>query len=84
MALGHLDAPNQGPYTLVEGNITDEVTGVALVLSDGTVVQTSITSGTFVAWWPGSDDPTSAQITTASGTTTEAVNNVLPVGDGGN
>jgi hypothetical protein len=34
-------------------------------------VQTTIQNGWMVAWWPGSANVTSAQVTTASGTSTQ-------------
>ncbi len=71
MTVAHLDSTGDGPYTLAEGQIQSDVTGVALVRSDGSVVQATTGGGWFVAWWPGSQDVTSAELTTPSGTTSE-------------
>ena len=58
-------------YSFVEGHAGDGVTAATLNLSDGSQVQTTIQNGWMVAWWPGSANVTSAQVTTASGTTTQ-------------
>ena len=60
-------------YSFVEGHAGDGVTAATLILSDGSQVQTTIQNGWLVAWWPGSAAVTSAQVTTASGTTTQHV-----------
>jgi hypothetical protein len=62
-----------GPYTLVAGRVATDVTGVTLVLDDGQDVVTTVADGWFVAWWPESASATSAQVTSASGTTTESL-----------
>ncbi len=69
----HLSTPADGPYTLVDGRTASGVTGVTLVRDDGQDVVATVADGWFVAWWPDSTDTTSAQVTTASGTTTEAL-----------
>ena len=74
MTVAHLDSSSDGPYTLAEGQIQPDVTGVTLVRSDGTDVQATTGGGWFVAWWPGSQDVPSAEVTTPSGTTTEPLN----------
>ena len=56
-------------YSFVEGHAGAGVTAATLILSDGSKVQTTVQNGWLVAWWPGSADVTSAQVTTASGTT---------------
>jgi hypothetical protein len=58
-------------YSFVEGRAGDGVTAATLHLSDGSQVQTTVQNGWLVAWWPGSAAVTSAQVTTASGTTTQ-------------
>jgi hypothetical protein len=67
----HLTTSSDGPYTLVDGRTQPGVAAVTLVLDDGQDVMTSVADGWFVAWWPGSSNATSAQVTTASGTATE-------------
>jgi hypothetical protein len=59
-----------GPYTLAEGRLKPTVSSVTLVLSDGQEVTATTGSAWLVAWWPGSDEVTAAQMTSASGTTT--------------
>jgi hypothetical protein len=56
-------------YTFVEGHAGAGVTAATLILSDGSHVQTTLQNGWLVAWWPGAAQFTSAQVTTASGTT---------------
>ncbi len=67
----HLTTADDGPYTLVDGRTQSGVTGVTLELDDGQDVVATVADGWFVAWWPGSANATSTQVTTASGTTTE-------------
>ncbi len=64
---------SDGPYTLVDGRVATGVTGVTLVRDDGQDVVTTVADGWFVAWWPDSAGATAAQVTTASGTTTESL-----------
>jgi hypothetical protein len=52
------------------GEAGSQVTGVTFALSDGTSVTATVANGYFAAWWPGNVSPSSAQITTAQGTTT--------------
>ena len=59
-------------YSFVEGHAGAGVTAATLVLSDGSHVQTTVQNGWLVAWWPGSAQVTSALVTTASGTSTQA------------
>jgi hypothetical protein len=67
--------PNSGqPYTLVEGRTGDGVTGVTLTLGNGSQVTASSGDGFFLAWWPGSQSVTSASVSTATGTSTQALN----------
>jgi hypothetical protein len=75
LVVSHLSLPGNGPYTLAEGSLDSTVSAVTLVLSDGQDVTATTVNGWFVAWWPNSQDATSAQITSATGTTTEPLNN---------
>ena len=59
------------PYTFLQGQVAAGVTGVTLVLSDGSNVQATVADGSLVAWWPGTATATSAQLASASGTTTQ-------------
>jgi len=67
----HLTTVDNGPYTLVDGRAQSGVTAVTLVVDGGQNVVATVADGWFVAWWPGSGSATSAQVTTASGTTSE-------------
>jgi len=69
----HLSISGDGPYTLVEGRTASGVTGVTLVRDDGQDVVATVDDGWLVAWWPGSATATSAQVSTQSGTTSEAL-----------
>jgi hypothetical protein len=59
------------PCTFLQGRVAADVTRVTLVLSDGSSVQATIADGSVVAWWPGIATATSAQLASASGTTTQ-------------
>jgi len=78
ISMAHLTSTSQGSYTLVEGRVDQDVTGVTLVRSDGQHIEASTGNGWFVAWWPGSEGAPSAEITTASGETTQTLNTALP------
>lgn len=73
MTISHLSQTGDGAYTLAEGRLEPTVSAVTLVLGDGQAVTATTTSGWFVAWWPSSQDVATAEITSASGTTTEPV-----------
>ncbi|MGD0380802.1 MAG: hypothetical protein ABSC30_12540 [Acidimicrobiales bacterium] len=70
-SVSHLSLSGEGAYTLVEGEVQPGVTHVTLVRDSGGNVDATTGDGWFVAWWPGSQGVTSAQITTAAGTTTQ-------------
>jgi len=78
MLVSHFSQAGDGPYSLVEGRLDSGVSAVTLVLSDGQDVTATTGSGWLVAWWPGDEDVTSAQITTTSGTTTVTLHSVKP------
>jgi hypothetical protein len=68
-------------FSILTGQVGAEVTGVTLVLDDGSSIETTVANGWFAAWWPGSPGVRSAAITTASGTTTQRLNTpALPQG----
>jgi hypothetical protein len=67
------------PYTLVVGRVGTNVTGVTLSLGNGSSITTTSGSGLLVAWWPGSQTITSANVTTATGVTTQPLNLQGPV-----
>jgi hypothetical protein len=64
-------ATSGDPYTVVEGHVGAGVTGVVLSLTDGKTVTATLSNGWFTAWWPGSADATSADVTTAGGSSTQ-------------
>jgi hypothetical protein len=86
MTVSHLDldSASGGPYTLVEGQIAPGVTGVTLMRNDGEGIQATTGSGWLVAWWPGSEGISSAEVTTSSGQTSESFDTTtLPSPSGG-
>jgi hypothetical protein len=78
----HLTTAGGQPYTFVQGQIDDDVSAVTLVLADGSDVQATVADGSFVAWWPGTTDTASAQVTTASGTSTQQLSFAAVPGPG--
>ena len=77
----HLTTASDGPYTFIDGRVANGVTGVSLVLDDGSDVVSTVADGWFVAWWPGdTSDATSAQVTKSSGTTSETFVAVSGIG----
>ncbi|HEY2318051.1 MAG TPA: hypothetical protein VGH67_07120 [Solirubrobacteraceae bacterium] len=58
-------------YSFVEGHAGAGVTAATLLLSDGSKVQATVRDGWLLAWWPGSAQLVSAQVTTAGGTSTQ-------------
>jgi hypothetical protein len=65
---------NGRPYTIAEGSAGQGVSAIALALTDGSRVVTTVGNGLFLAWWPGTATVASATVTTSSGTTTQAIN----------
>jgi hypothetical protein len=55
------------------GEAGSEVTGITFALSGGSSVTATVANGYFAAWWPGNVSPTSAQVTTAQGTSTTSL-----------
>jgi len=58
--------------SLLEGQVGQGVTGVTLVLQDGSQVKATVAHGVYAAWWPGSSNPVSAEVTTPEGTTNQS------------
>lgn len=58
-------------FSVSIGQTGSGVTGVTLVLDDGTDVVASTGNGWYSAWWPGISGIQSVEVTTASGTATE-------------
>jgi hypothetical protein len=44
---------------------------VTATMADGSSVQATVADGSFVAWWPGSADTSSARLASSSGVTTQ-------------
>jgi hypothetical protein len=57
--------------TLVDGRIGAGVTSVTIDRSDGSSVQATVSGGWYLAWWPGTVQATTADVTTTTGTVTE-------------
>ena len=69
----HLTTTSDGPYTFIDGRVANGVTGVTLTLDDGQSIVATVADGWFVAWWPDDTaNAASAQVTKASGTTSES------------
>lgn len=66
------------PYTLVVGRTGSGVTGVALVLANGSKVTATTGNGLFVAWWPGTQGIASAAVASASGISSQTLNDAQP------
>jgi hypothetical protein len=58
--------------TLVDGRTGAGVTAVTVERSDGGSAQATVTDGWYLAWWPGTVSATNAEVTAASGTSTQA------------
>ena len=67
----HTSTDSGQPYTSLIARAGDGVTAADLTLDDGTQVTATVENGWAVAWWPGSQQLASAQLTTASGTQTQ-------------
>lgn len=78
MSESHLVQAGDGAYSMVEGQVASDVTGVTLVRSDETDVEATVGNGWVVAWWPGTLDAVSAQVKTPTGTTTEKLDGQAP------
>jgi hypothetical protein len=70
-SLAHLTTSGGQPYTFLQGSVHAGVTGVALVLSNGSKLEASLGDGSFVAWWPGSAEVNSARMASAAGAITQ-------------
>ncbi len=54
----------------VSGLAGSDVSAVTFGFADGSTVEATVENGWYFAWWPGDRWPTSAQVTTGSGTLT--------------
>jgi hypothetical protein len=78
LTLSSLDTKNGVPFDTLEGTVSPGVTAVSLALSDGQSIQATVNSGLVLAWWPNGSKPVTAQVTTASGTTTQSLGTFGP------
>jgi hypothetical protein len=78
LTLSSLDTQNGAPFDTLEGTVAPGVTVVSLALSDGQSIQATVNGGLVLAWWPNGSKPVTAQITTASGTTTQSLGTFGP------
>ncbi|HEV7942696.1 MAG TPA: hypothetical protein VGP17_07845 [Solirubrobacteraceae bacterium] len=69
-------AGNQFTYT--EGRVGVGVTGVSILLADGTHVSATVANEHFAAWWPGSQQAVSQEVATSSGTSTHQLEYAAP------
>jgi hypothetical protein len=67
----HTTTDSGQAYTFVIAQAGDGVSAASLTLEDGSEVTATVQNGWAVAWWPGSQQATSAELTTASGTQTQ-------------
>ena len=58
--------------TMVDGPVGAGVTGVTITRSNGSSVRATVQNGWYLAWWPGTERAVTAQVATASATSTQA------------
>jgi hypothetical protein len=58
-------------WTLVDGRIGTGVTAVTIDLRDGSSIQATVSGGWYLAWWPGTTGPSTADVTSTTGTATD-------------
>lgn len=66
------------PFTYTEGRVGASVTGVTIVLNDGTHVSSTVANGHFLAWWPGTQHAVAEEVATSSETSTHSLENASP------
>lgn len=79
LSTGRQGAVNGNAFTYTEGRVGAGVTGITLVLADGTHVSATVANGRFLAWWPGSQQAVSEEVATSSGTSTHSFGNTLGI-----
>lgn len=79
ISTGSQGAMSGHPFTCTEGRVGADVTGVTIVLMDGTQVSATVANGHFAAWWPGSAQAVAQEVATSSGTTTSRLESASPV-----
>ncbi len=64
----------RGPsFSFIDDRTGAGVSGVTLVLADGTNVRATVGNGWYIAWWPGLQRVKSAEVSTPSGVVTQTV-----------
>jgi hypothetical protein len=58
--------------TMVDGRVGAGVTAVTIRRSDGSAVNATVRNGWYLAWWPGTERAMTAQVATASQTSTQS------------
>lgn len=81
LASAHRSDRGNRAFGFAYGRTGTGVSAVTLVLDDGTKVQATVSGGWFIAWWPGSHQLDSAELTTPAGSTTQKFD--LPATPGG-
>lgn len=81
LASAHRSDRGNRAFGFAYGRTGTDVSAVTLVLDDGTSVQATVANGWFIAWWPGSQQLESANLTTPAGSSTQKFN--LPSTPGG-
>jgi hypothetical protein len=71
LSTSHLTNRDGQAYSFAEGHTGSGVSGVTLILDEGTTVQSTVANGWFVAWWPNGHEVKTADITTPSGVKTQ-------------
>lgn len=67
LSTSHLTNRDGQAYSFADGHTGAGVSGVALILDDGTKVQATVANGWFVAWWPSAHEVKTADSTTPAG-----------------
>jgi hypothetical protein len=70
---GEGEADSDGhALTMVDGPVGAGVSGVTIARSDGSSVQATVKNGWYLAWWPGTERPVTADVASASGTSSQS------------
>lgn len=67
----HTTASDGHAYGIMIARAGEQVKAANLTLSDGTPVTATVQNGWALAWWPGADHPTTAQLATPTGIQTQ-------------
>lgn len=67
----HTDTYQGSPYGFIIASAATDVSAATFTLDNGSQVTATVQNGWAVAWWPGTNQVTSAQLTTPTGTQTQ-------------